>query len=132
MHTLCLADIRQHRGLRYQVTDHNEASTPHVECAEECFLHPVRHLAYAARVAAEFVVVKVVDDDVAGVGLTLVQTARRLPAPAGKEMYPVLGNSQCTIHNFTLRQFHIMNYEKCAPRAVYSATVARFLGGNQI
>ena len=46
---------------------------------------------HASGVAAELVVVEVVDDDVVGSGLALAQSARRLSAPAGEEIGAVFG-----------------------------------------
>ena len=81
-------DVVQDGVLADEVPDHYEAPAPHVEGAEEGLLDPVGHLADPALVAAELVVVEVVDDDVVGPGLPVPESSRRLPAPAGEELHP--------------------------------------------
>ena len=69
-----------------EVAHHDEPPAADVEGPEQGVRHPVGHLPYAGGVPAEFVIVKVVDDDVVWTGLPIPEASRGLPAAAGQEV----------------------------------------------
>ena len=70
-HALCARDVVEHRVLADKVAHHDEASTTHIERTEERLLHPVRKVMHQLLVAAQLVIVQVVDDDVVRTSLTV-------------------------------------------------------------
>ncbi len=80
-------DISEDGSFGDKVSDHDEASASYIECAEESFFDPVGHFADAPFVAAEFIVVEVVDNDIVGSCFAVSESARRLSASASEELY---------------------------------------------
>ena len=68
-------NVGKHRVFGDKVSDHDEAASAYVECSEQSLLHPVGEFLYALFVAAEFVIIKVIDDDIVRTGLTVAQAS---------------------------------------------------------
>ena len=64
MHALCGTDVGQDGCLGYEVSDHEEAATSYIECTEESLLDPVGEFLYTAFVAAELIIIEVIDDNI--------------------------------------------------------------------
>ena len=89
MHPFCLGEIGQHRVFRNEVPDHDKASPAHIQCTKKGFFYPVCNVMHPFLIAAQFVVIQVIDDDVVRTCFPVAQTTRRLSASASQEFHPV-------------------------------------------
>ena len=69
-----------------EIADHDKASAPDIEGAEEGRFDPFGEVADSLLVATELVVVDIVDHDIVGACFAIAETARRLSTSAGKKL----------------------------------------------
>ena len=73
-----IGDVIEYGVLGNQVADHDKTATANIERTEEGRLYPGRKLTYTLLVLAEFVIVKVIDDDIIRAGFPITETSGAL------------------------------------------------------
>ena len=92
VHARRVDDVLQHAGFGDEVAHHDEAATAGVEGAKQCLLDPCGEVCHAGLVAAELVIVEVIDNDVVGPALLVAQSAGALSASTGEEGHLTAGD----------------------------------------